>query len=85
MWQSFPIQCKAKELDLSVRQYRLPQFILKAGLLTQLKLQGVKMEVPFISTFPTLKILSLDFVEFDCNSLQYLISGCIGNKVLNYI
>ena len=38
-------------------------------------LRGLNLEVPFISSFPTLKVLSLDFANSDHQSLQNTFSG----------
>ncbi|XP_048333898.2 F-box/LRR-repeat protein At5g02910 isoform X1 [Ziziphus jujuba] len=44
--------------------------------LTHLELRGLKLEVRFLSKFPSLKVLSLISVESNYESFQNLISGC---------
>lgn len=75
-WLSFAVQNKVKQLDLHVKQYRLPQSVRSANSLTVLKLSEVKLVVPFPPSFPSLKVLSLMCVDSDNKSLQNLISGC---------
>ncbi|KAF3457053.1 hypothetical protein FNV43_RR01710 [Rhamnella rubrinervis] len=76
-WLSFVVQRKVKELDLlCYNNYLLPQFVLNASSLTVLKLGSLKLEAPYASTFPSLKVLSLRHMKLDSKSLQNLISGC---------
>lgn len=74
-WLNFCVQRRVKELDLRIKNYYLPKFVLNASSLTVLKLNELKLEVPSLSTFPSLKGLFL-YVECDAKSLQNLISGC---------
>lgn len=75
-WLRFALQSKVKDLDLQVTQYCLPRFLLKANSLTQLKLTDLRLELPVLSSFPNLRVLFLDSVESDHESLENLISGC---------
>ena len=75
-WLRFVVQNKVKELDLIIGGYCIPQLVLNANSLTKLRLVGSKLEIPFVSSFPTLKYLCLSFKRFDSKSLQNLISGC---------
>ncbi|KAF3457996.1 hypothetical protein FNV43_RR02658 [Rhamnella rubrinervis] len=52
------------------------EFVLNASSLTVLKLGSLKLEAPYASTFPSLKVLSLRHMKLDSKSLQNLISGC---------
>lgn len=75
-WLRYAIQSKVKELDLLLEHYSLPQFVLCASSLTSLKLREVYLEDLSLSSFPSLKVLSLENVKFDRKSLQNVISGC---------
>ncbi|KAF3457039.1 hypothetical protein FNV43_RR01696 [Rhamnella rubrinervis] len=75
-WLNFVIQRNVKELDLNVRSYCLPQFILNASSLTVLKLSGLNLEDLSLSNFPCLKVLSFNYLTFDAQSLQNVISSC---------
>ncbi|KAF3457054.1 hypothetical protein FNV43_RR01711 [Rhamnella rubrinervis] len=75
-WLSFVVQRNVKELELCYNNYLLPQFVLNASSLTVLKLTSLKLEAPYASTFPSLKVLSLRNMKLDSKSLQNLISGC---------
>lgn len=75
-WLKYAIQNKVKELDLRVKHYTLPQFLLNASPLTQLKLCDTKLDAPSSSTFPLLKSLSLENVELNSESIRNLLSGC---------
>lgn len=75
-WIAFAILCKVKELDLDSEHYGLPLCVLNASSLTLLRLTYLRLEVPFLSTLTSLKVLSLERVIFDDKSLQNLISGC---------
>ncbi|XP_060671314.1 putative F-box/LRR-repeat protein At5g02700 [Ziziphus jujuba] len=75
-WLNFVVECKPKELDLNLKNYVLPECILNASSLTILKLIDMDLFVPSLSTFPSLKFLSLVCVKSDAKSLQNLISGC---------
>lgn len=71
-WLWFCTENRVKELDLDIEHYSLPQFVLEPSTsLTQLKLKGLKLEVPVLSasTFPALKVLSLEGVQSDSESL----------------
>ena len=65
-----------KELDCNLREYCLPQFLLNASLITKFKSTDLKLEVPSVSTFPTLKVHSLVSLKFDLESFQNLIFVC---------
>lgn len=70
---------RVKELDLNIEHYCLPQFVLKPSTsLTQRKFKCLKLEDPILltSTFPTLKVLSPEGVQYDNESLQNLFHGC---------
>lgn len=75
-WLRFAFQGQVKELDLNLREYCLPQFVLNASSLTKLKLTDMQLEAPSVSKFPNLKVLSLVSVKFDLEAFQNLICGC---------
>uniref|UniRef100_A0A6P4A1G5 putative F-box/FBD/LRR-repeat protein At1g78760 isoform X3 n=1 Tax=Ziziphus jujuba TaxID=326968 RepID=A0A6P4A1G5_ZIZJJ len=75
-WLNFVVRSKVKELDLHLKEYLLPPFVFNASSLTVLKLTKLNLFVPSLSSYPSLKVLSLDCVKSNARSLQNLISGC---------
>ena len=75
-WVRYASESEVKELDLIVKDYCSPQFVLNANSLTKFKLRGLDLEVPIILSFPTLEVLSFKFAKSDHYSLENIFSGC---------